>query len=60
MIEKEIRYDYPKYADLIAKLQMEENNKLELSAKLQLARQEAVDNQDVEEKWSHVAHLEKQ
>jgi len=60
LIEKEIRCDYPKLSDLISKLQLEEKNKSEFSAKLQLAKQEAIDNPNVVEKWEHVAQLKEE
>jgi len=54
-IEKQIRFiGYPKIADMVSKLQEEEKMKLELSAKLQIAKQEAIDNPDLPEKWNEV------
>jgi len=54
-IEKQIRFiGYPKIADMVSKLQEEEKMKLELSAKLQIAKQEAIDNPDSPEKWNEV------
>jgi len=38
----------------VTKLQDLEKSKLELSAKLQIAKQEAIDNQDLPEKWNQV------
>jgi hypothetical protein len=54
-IEKQIRFNgYPKIADMVSKLQEYEKMKLELSAKLQIAEQEAIDNPDLPEKWNEV------
>jgi hypothetical protein len=39
---------------MVSKLQEEEKMKLELSAKLQIAKQEAIDNPDSPEKWNEV------
>jgi len=54
-IEKEMRSSgYSKLADIVSKLQEDEKIKLELSAKLQIAKQEAIDNPDLPEKWNEV------
>jgi hypothetical protein len=54
-IEKQIRFiGYPKIADMISKLQEDEKLILELSTKLQIAKQEAIDNPDLPEKWNEV------
>jgi len=54
-IEKQLRFNgFAKIADNVTKLQDLEKSKLELSAKLQIAKQEAIDNQDLPEKWNQV------
>lgn len=57
-IEKELRfYGFSNLADLIIQLQEEEKIKLEVSAQLQLAKQEANDNPDHQGKLNEIIQL---
>lgn len=52
---RHVGHDY--LATLIMSLQDEEENRLQLSAKLRMAKQEASDNSDQPNFWNKVAHL---
>jgi len=54
-IEKKLRFNgFAKMANIVTKLQDLEKSKLELSAKLQIAKQEAIDSVDETQKWDQV------
>ncbi|CAG2120729.1 unnamed protein product [Medioppia subpectinata] len=54
-IEKQLRFNgFAKIADIVTKLQESEKNKLELSAKLQIAKQQAIDGADLADNWNQV------
>ena len=48
---------YTLLANMIDSLQDEEENRLKLCAKLQIAKQDAIDNPHIPEKWNDVAVL---
>ena len=55
VIEKQLRFGgRTKLADIVVRLQDCEKTKLELSAKLQIAKQEAIDNPDSDDKNNEV------
>jgi hypothetical protein len=58
-IEKQLRFGgHLKFADIVDRLQDYEKTKLELSAKLQIAKQEAIDNPDSRsEMWKEVVAI---
>lgn len=57
-LEKELRFEgYNTVANLIDRLQSEEETRLRLCAQLQIAKQDALDNPDLPEKWNDVALL---
>lgn len=58
-IEKKLRLtkDTVILADLVNQLQDSEKTKLELTAKLQLAKQETFENPDDESKWSSISKI---
>lgn len=57
-LEKELRFEgYNNAANLIDRLQGEEEVRLRLCAQLQIAKQDALDNPDLPEKWNDVALL---
>ena len=58
-IEKQLRsVGHSKLADIVSQLQNDEKIKLVLSAKLQIAKQEAIDSQDLPQKWTEVTLIE--
>ena len=57
-VEKQFRFEgFNSIANLVALLQEEEESRLQLCAKLQIAKQDAIDNPDIPEKWNDVAML---
>ncbi|KAJ6224122.1 hypothetical protein RDWZM_002667 [Blomia tropicalis] len=57
-IQKQFHSDgYTLLANMIDSLQDEEENRLKLCAKLQIAKQDAIDNPHIPEKWNDVAVL---
>lgn len=57
-VEKQLRFGgYSNIADLICLLQEEEERRLQICAKLQIAKQDASENPDLPEKWSSIVSL---
>lgn len=57
-LEKQLRFEgFNSLANHLGHLQVEEENRLRLCAQLQIAKQDAIDNPDIPEKWNDVANL---
>ena len=57
-IEKQLRCGgHSKLADIVSKLQDYEKTKLEMCAKMQIAKKDAIDNPDEPEMWDEVVAI---